>query len=120
MLKMIKIFQFLLFSLLAFPVLAQGEIPQLSLAAQVDFNNNDINKGGGTLFSGANVYFFYGDGCPHCAAEEILLNKIEAENKNIIVHRYEVFHNSRNADFLSELGGKFDWDLRGVPFTVVG
>lgn len=67
-----------------------------------------------------NIYFFYGDGCPHCVAEEALLNKVEFENKNATVHRYEVWRNSKNADFLSELGGKFNWDMRGVPFTIVG
>lgn len=66
------------------------------------------------------IYFFYGDGCPHCAKEEILLDRIEKENKNISIHRYEVWKNNKNSKFFTGLSKAMDWNVQGVPFTVIG
>jgi len=66
------------------------------------------------------LYFFYGDGCPHCAKEEILLDRIERENKDVEIHRYEIWGDKDNAKFLSELSKEFGWNVQGVPFTIVG
>lgn len=67
-----------------------------------------------------NIYFFYGDGCPHCVKEEKVLNQIESENKDIKIYRYEVWKNRENAQFLSRLGKELDLDISGVPLLIVG
>lgn len=69
---------------------------------------------------GVNVYFFYGDGCPHCADEEIFLNQLEKENESINIQRYEMWRNEKNAELLNDLAERFNWSVRGVPVTVVG
>lgn len=66
------------------------------------------------------IYFFYGDGCPHCAKEEILLDRIEKENKNVSIHRYEVWKNNKNSKFFTDLSQAMDWNVQGVPFTIIG
>ena len=38
-----------------------------------------------------NLYLFWGDGCPHCAAEEELLTDLENEYENLSVTKYEVW-----------------------------
>ena len=40
-----------------------------------------------------NIYLFYGDGCPHCAAEEKFLDKYLKEHDNVKLHKYEVWYN---------------------------
>lgn len=65
------------------------------------------------------VYFFYGDGCPHCAKEEILLDQWEIEGR-IDIYKYEVWHNSDNVKFLNSISKGLDTNVSGVPFTIVG
>jgi len=67
-----------------------------------------------------NLYFFYGNGCPHCAKEEKFLNKLEKERGDIKIYRYEVWYNRDNAHFLSDLGKKLNLDTSGVPLLVIG
>jgi len=49
------------------------------------------------------LYFFYGNGCPNCAKEEIFLEDIQAKYPQVKIERYEVFGNTDNAKLLSEL-----------------
>lgn len=66
------------------------------------------------------LYFFYGEGCPHCAKEELFLKNLEKENVNIDIKRYEVWHNQDNAKFLARLGKELDLEVKGVPILVIG
>ena len=38
-----------------------------------------------------NIYFFWGEGCPHCSEEKLFLDKLTQNNENITVHDYEVW-----------------------------
>lgn len=71
-----------------------------------------------------NIYFFYGNGCPHCAKEEKLLKILEDKyNDLIIIHRYETWDNSKNRNLM--IKAKEEVKAQGVsqvsvPFTVIG
>jgi len=67
-----------------------------------------------------NLYFFWGDGCPHCAKEEIFLSKLEKEKSNLVIHRYEVWHNKENADLLAKIAKNINLNVSGVPILFVG
>ncbi|MDD4332570.1 MAG: hypothetical protein PHT51_00465 [Patescibacteria group bacterium] len=67
-----------------------------------------------------NLYFFYGDGCPHCAKEEKFLARLEKENQNIIINRYEIWHSRENAGVLSSLAKELKLNVTGVPVLIVG
>ncbi|MFH1744780.1 MAG: hypothetical protein ABH881_01280 [bacterium] len=67
-----------------------------------------------------NIYFFYGDGCPHCAKEEKFLDYLEKTDNNIEIKRYETWSNSDNAKLLARVAEAMDVDVRGVPFTIIG
>jgi glutaredoxin len=69
---------------------------------------------------GINVYFFYGDGCPHCGKEEEFLDKLEIENKNIKIYRYEVWRNKENSELLQNLAKNMKLHVQGVPLTIIG
>ena len=69
-----------------------------------------------------NIYFFYGDGCPHCAKEEIFLDELEKKySDKIIIYRYETWFHDDNRELM--LGAKEklgETANQSVPFTVIG
>jgi len=67
-----------------------------------------------------NLYFFWGEGCPHCAKEKPFLDKIEVKYPQLKVHDYEVWNNSENRKLMIDFGNKLKANVSGVPFTVVG
>jgi cytochrome c biogenesis protein CcdA/glutaredoxin len=56
------------------------------------------------------VYFFFGDGCPHCAKVEPIIDYLEKEYPDVLFSRYEVYRNKENARLMFSLYGKY-----GVP-----
>ena len=68
----------------------------------------------------ATLYFFYGDGCPHCAKEKVFLNEMEDKYEDLTIKRYEVFGNVENSKLMETYKQKLDVSGKGVPFTVVG
>lgn len=67
-----------------------------------------------------NLYLFWGDGCPHCAAEKEYLTKLEKEFDNLKVTKYEVWHNRENDTFLKKVLSQTNNTFTGVPVTIVG
>ncbi len=66
-----------------------------------------------------NVYFFYGDGCPHCHEEKNFLEFLENHYQSIDVHYYEVWHNPGAADLLRQIGGELNIRTGSVPITII-
>jgi len=66
------------------------------------------------------IYFFYGNGCPHCGDEAKFLTKLQADNKNITIHSYEVWYNMDNARLLAQVGKKMSLNISGVPLIIIG
>ena len=68
-----------------------------------------------------NIYFFWGDGCPHCKEEKLFLKSIENEYGNLFnVYEFEVWHNEENEKIMKEFGKAMDDNLTGVPYTIIG
>lgn len=66
------------------------------------------------------LYFFHGDGCPHCALEEKFLEKVEKKYDDIDIVRYEVWYNKENQELMQKTSEKFGVTTNGVPLTIVG
>lgn len=79
-----------------------------------------LNCGLAAAAEPVNIYFFWGDGCPHCAKEKVFLEYLKSKYPQIEVHSYEVWNNADNRRLLTELGQKLNINISGVPFTVVG
>ena len=69
----------ILFLLLLFPMTIQAEEKEITL------------------------YFFHGQGCPHCAEEEVFLNAIDENYPSLKIVRYEVWSNEENSALLDEV-----------------
>jgi len=67
-----------------------------------------------------NIYFFWGDGCPHCEKEKAFLETFQEENPDVVVRDYEVWGSRENLNLMMEFAKELDIDVRGVPFTVIG
>ena len=67
-----------------------------------------------------NIYFFWGEGCPHCESEKPFLEKMEEKYSEVEVNEYEVWSNRENLDLMIEFGKALKVDVSGVPFTVIG
>ena len=69
-----------------------------------------------------NIYFFYGDGCPHCKAEETFFNDLaEKYSDKYNFYMYETWNSKDNTDLMysaKEIMG--DTVNRAVPYTVIG
>ena len=69
-----------------------------------------------------NIYFFWGNGCPHCEEEYEFWDSILDEYSSKINHIYgmEVWYNKKNAKNLKVFAKKMGEDIEGVPYTVIG
>ena len=67
-----------------------------------------------------NIYFFWGDGCPHCEDEKDFLDELITSNLNINVVDYEVWYNKDNQKVLMEFGQALSFEPVAVPVTVIG
>ncbi|MEM5804791.1 MAG: cytochrome c biogenesis CcdA family protein [Candidatus Aenigmatarchaeota archaeon] len=67
------------------------------------------------------VYFFYGDGCPHCARVEPFIDNVESAYEGVEIHRFEIYRNRTNAVLLNEYFGAYGVpnDERGVPAAFI-
>ncbi len=68
-----------------------------------------------------NAYFFYGDGCPHCARErDFLFGELQVEYPNLKIYEYEIYNNYENTVLLQKIANELDVRVDGVPFLVIG
>jgi thiol-disulfide isomerase/thioredoxin len=65
------------------------------------------------------LYFFWGDGCPHCAEEEKYLEEVKSKYPQLEVKSYEVWHNRTNSLFFSRMTEAAGIKSTGVPVTFI-
>ncbi len=65
------------------------------------------------------LYFFWGDGCPHCADEKIFLETLKSRFPGLTVHSYEVWKNQANAAYFSRMLRASGIKSSGVPVTMI-
>lgn len=81
--------------------------------------------GTGTTFAAdaedeVELILFWGDGCPHCAAEKAWLATAVEEYPQLTVRQYEVWYDEGNRELLEETADEMGFEVTGVPVTVVG
>ncbi|MBU2566643.1 hypothetical protein KKG46_03735, partial [Patescibacteria group bacterium] len=65
------------------------------------------------------LYFFYGQGCPHCAAMDNFLEGMQAKYPELIIKKYETYSNQQNLELFGELSDAYGKDIQGVPTTFI-
>jgi thiol-disulfide isomerase/thioredoxin len=66
------------------------------------------------------IYFFWGDGCPHCAEEEIFLDALVKEYPQVKILDYEVWYDTANQEILKKAAEVMGFEPKGVPVTIIG
>src|SRR4030042_2071780 len=61
------------------------------------------------------VYFFWGDGCPHCAAEKPFLENLTRRYPNVEVREFEVWNSPENRDLFYKVAASLGFEPRAVP-----
>ncbi len=80
-----------------------------------EYTNTEVSK------DIINIYFFRGEGCPHCAEEEKFFeSELTKKYKNIKIYDFEVWKNKENSEILKQIKENFKVTNNNVPFTVIG
>lgn len=66
------------------------------------------------------IYLFYGDGCPHCAAEEKFLDSYLKDKTNVELHKFEVWYDSDSSKKYDEVHKILKDNSNGIPYLVIG
>jgi cytochrome c biogenesis protein CcdA/glutaredoxin len=66
------------------------------------------------------IYFFWGDGCPHCAEEEPFLESLAQKYPQVKIQKYEVWYDKANQEILKNVADAMNFDPKGVPVTIIG
>ena len=67
------------------------------------------------------IYFFRGEGCPHCAEAEEWFDSIQNEYGNMFkVEDYETWYDEENADFMERVAKSRGETASGVPYIIIG
>lgn len=64
----------------------------------------------------AEIYFFWGEGCPHCAKESEFLNKMEDKYPTLTVKKFEIYNDRSNFELLEEMKERYNANyVHSVP-----
>jgi glutaredoxin len=66
------------------------------------------------------IEFFWGDGCPHCAAEEAFLDDLVARYPDVLVNAYEVWYDAANRARFERVAAAHGIEASAVPATFLG
>jgi thiol-disulfide isomerase/thioredoxin len=66
------------------------------------------------------MYFFWGEGCPHCNNQKPFLAELEERYPELEIRRFEIYKSPENANLFSELANAHEITPRGVPATFIG
>ncbi len=67
------------------------------------------------------IYFFWGDGCPHCETEKPFLEEWQEKyGEDIEVKMFETWKNPENVPLFQEVANAYGIQARGVPTTFIG
>ncbi len=69
--------------------------------------------------TGATLYFFWGEGCPHCAKARPFLQELVQKYPGLEVKSYEVFNSRENMQLLESMAKAAGGEARGVPTFII-
>lgn len=65
------------------------------------------------------IYFFHSENCPHCAAENDFLDKIEPNYPDLDIKRLDVGE-TENSELWRKMAEAYGTSASGVPITFIG
>ena len=68
----------------------------------------------------ATLYFFWGEGCSHCARAKPFLHELQRKHPALRIRSYEVFSVPKNMELLVAMAKERGVEASGVPTFIVG
>ncbi|MGQ9491905.1 MAG: thioredoxin family protein [Anaerolineae bacterium] len=66
------------------------------------------------------IYFFWGDGCPHCAEAKPFLAGLTQRFPRVEIRDFEVWYHPENREPFIRMAAKFGFEPSGVPTIFIG
>ena len=66
------------------------------------------------------IYFFWGDGCPHCAKAKPFLATLAQRYPKVEVRAYEVWYHEQNQVLFTQMAAAFGLEPSAVPTIFIG
>jgi thiol-disulfide isomerase/thioredoxin len=66
------------------------------------------------------IYFFWGDGCPHCAAAKPVFQALASNNPSIDLKMYEIYYVEENQNLFALFGERYGMTPRYIPTIFIG
>ncbi len=67
-----------------------------------------------------NIYFFWGEGCSHCAAEKPFLDQMVRKYGQVEIKDFELYKHPENVRLVEKVAEELNARVSGIPFTVIG
>lgn len=65
------------------------------------------------------IHFFKSDTCPYCKKMAVLLDEYKAEFPELVVHEYDIVHESEGVKLLAKMAKEHDIKVSGVPVIFI-
>lgn len=69
--------------------------------------------------SGVDLYFFYGQGCPHCTQAEVFLKQLKNQYPRLNIFSSEVFYNQNNRTVYLAMARAYGLNLADIQVPVI-
>jgi len=66
------------------------------------------------------IYFFWGQGCPHCAKEKPFLEELKQKYPQLEIKEFEVYYSQENRELFQKIAQAYNTQPTGVPMTFIG
>ncbi len=66
------------------------------------------------------IYFFWGQGCPHCAKEKPFLEELKQKYPQLEIKEFEVYYSQENRELFQKIAQAYNTQPEGVPMTFIG
>lgn len=70
--------------------------------------------------SAQEIYFFEGEGCPHCAKMKEFLSGLQQEYPQLKINDYEIWYNEENRQLAEQMAQERGIVIEGVPTLFIG
>jgi len=66
------------------------------------------------------IYFFWGDGCPHCEDAKTFLHDLDQRYRNMQIESFEVWYDQDNQALFQQMTAAYDFEPQYVPTIFIG
>lgn len=95
-------------------------IAPLTTSAEGIVDSAQILTGAQQSDNKVSIYFFWGEGCPHCARAKPVLEDLATQNPDVALYEFEIYNNAENGVIFSEIAQAYGVEPRYIPTIFIG